>query len=75
VYKKFNVECVMTEGSGGTHGKNSLHYVGNAIDLRTRDFKEGEVELMVKVLRDKLNEQYDVVIESDHVHVEFQIEG
>ena len=72
VYEKYFAECVITEGTGGVDGKASLHYVGSAIDLRTRDFDEGVAEIVASEIRVKLNEQYDVVLESDHIHIEFQ---
>ncbi len=73
VFSKYHVECVLTSGTDSKHGRASLHYVGLAIDLRTRDFaNDAEVELAAKDLRDALNDEYDVVVEKNHIHVEYQ---
>jgi hypothetical protein len=64
--------CVITSASDGTHGPNSLHYQGLALDLRTSNVIPA---LMLKIVRDlklELGLQFDVVDEGDHVHIEFQ---
>jgi hypothetical protein len=63
--------CVITSASDGTHGPNSLHYQGLALDLRTSNVIPA---LMLKIVRDlklELGLQFDVVDEGDHVHLEF----
>ena len=72
VYRKFEVDCVITEGTGGKHGVGSLHYVGLAIDLRTRDFVGEDARIAHRMLANRLGEEYDVVYEATHIHVEFQ---
>lgn len=72
VYSSYNVDCVLTEGTGGKHGRGSLHYIGNAIDLRTRDLGVSVRSRVADEIREALGEQYDVVLESDHIHIEFQ---
>ena len=55
----------------GVHSKGSLHYVGMAIDLRTRYFnREKQVEIRAD-LASKLTDEFDVVLEKSHIHVEF----
>ena len=73
VYDKQDIECVLTEGTGGKHGRGSLHYVGLAIDIRTRDFlrQQDKVEV-AKEIGDRLGSQYDVALEKTHIHIEFQ---
>jgi len=72
VWANHNQELVVTELTGGKHGRASLHYVGLAADLRTRYFTDVEKELVAKDLRDALGENYDVVVEASHIHLEFQ---
>ena len=74
VYASFHYDdCVLTEGTGGKHGTGSLHYVGLAIDLRIWGFKTKDIQEQVcKELRKRLGPQYDAVLESDHIHIEFQ---
>jgi len=72
VYSKYDTPCGITEGTGGKHGTGSLHYVGLAIDIRTRNIVGGKEEFIAQQIRVNLGEQYDVVLESDHIHIEFQ---
>lgn len=51
----------------GTHSQGSLHYVGAAVDLR-KLWTPG----FTAMLRDALGEEFDVVSEGNHIHVEFQ---
>jgi len=67
-------ECVITSGSDGKHSKNSLHYKGLALDFRTRDIKTVIYrKLIAQEIRDALGSDFDVVVESDHIHVEFDV--
>lgn len=67
-----NQELVVTEGTGGKHGRGSLHYVGLAVDLRTRYFDVLTLQAVERHLKAKLNEEFDVVVEETHIHLEFQ---
>ena len=69
VYGQYN--CVITSGSDGKHGPNSLHYVGKALDLRTNNLPPQAVQSIVDRLKEALGAQFDVVLESNHVHCEF----
>ena len=66
-----NVVCVITSASDGKHGEHSLHYKGKALDLRTFNIPTSAISLVVSTLRQNLGEQFDVVLESDHIHIEF----
>lgn len=78
VYAEYGRPCVLTEGSGGKHGRASLHYIGVAIDIRIRDpegawsLADWQLQEIVDKLRSRLGPEYDVVLENDHIHVEFQ---
>jgi hypothetical protein len=73
-----DAECVVTSANDGRHMDGSLHYVGRAVDLRTRDLHPDIAEQLVLALRKRLNgdatlnRPYQVVLESDHAHVEYQ---
>lgn len=71
VYKKIGKDFVITSLCDGRHSKNSLHYFGNAFDIRTRHLSEEEKQDVVVLLAKMLGKDYDVVLESDHIHVEF----
>jgi hypothetical protein len=65
------VDFVVTSVNDGVHKVGSLHYKGNAFDFRIRNFGEVSVFAFCSKLRLALGSKYDVVLESDHVHVEY----
>lgn len=73
VYRDAGRELVITSACDGVHMPGSLHGSGRALDLRTRaaGIQEQEAERIARRLRAALGEQFDVVVERDHVHVEF----
>lgn len=71
VYDSLGVDLVITEVTGSKHQKGSLHYVGLAVDLRSRDFSKEQLPVVLANLRENLGTEFDVVYEQDHVHVEF----
>lgn len=71
VFAQHKVELVITSIIEGTHERASLHYTGCAADLR-RPTSQPDAEAVVRDLRDALGDDYDVILEGDHIHVEFQ---
>jgi hypothetical protein len=68
----------LTDGRG-IHQDGSLHFVGLAADLRTNPYLEGGVPAplltrLVDRLRDELGEEWDLIQERTHLHMEFQIQ-
>lgn len=72
VFTGHGASLVVTEATGGKHKLGSLHFVGLAADLRTRGVPVLTVQEIAADLRSILGPQYDVVVEADHVHLEFQ---
>jgi len=72
IYSECGAECVITEITGGKHGHQSLHYVGYAVDLRTRHLTGEQAASIVSDLKSALTDEYDVILESNHIHIEFQ---
>ena len=64
-------DCVITSANDSKHGPNSLHYKGQALDLRTRHLNGQGLQAVYLKLKESLGEQFDVVLESDHIHVEW----
>lgn len=63
---------VVTSLVDGQHKQGSLHYVGRAADIRTHDFTEPEKQRVFQALRLLLDKRgFDVVLESDHIHMEY----
>ncbi len=63
--------AIITSGRDGKHSANSLHYSGNALDLRTRDLRDDQKQRYRKVLADELGPDFDVVLEKSHIHLEY----
>jgi hypothetical protein len=60
----------VTSGCEGEHAAGSSHYRGKAWDLRIRDFP-GNVETWVERIRRALGDRYFVLLESDHIHIQW----
>jgi hypothetical protein len=62
---------VVTSGLEGRHKKGSLHYVGLAVDLRSRDFVPTTRSQVTRELRRSLGDGFEVIGERHHIHVEY----
>ena len=65
-------DFVITSVSDGKHSENSLHYSGNAFDCRTRHLTESQAQLVALQLKKNLGDEFDVVLEKTHCHIEYQ---
>lgn len=63
-------ECILTSVIDGTHQSGSLHYIGCAVDIRSRHLAEPNE--VVTLLRTALDDDFDVIYEGDHIHIEYQ---
>lgn len=70
-YFTIGKDVIITSGCESTHSPSSLHYQGKALDFRTRHLSDTDrVEVMDK-LKINLGNDYDVLFEGDHFHVEY----
>lgn len=70
VWQKFGMQkLTITSARDGKHKTNSLHYTGKAFDLRTKDVPDAVA--MREVLQQRLGHDFDVILEPDHIHVEY----
>jgi len=65
------LELVITAVSDGKHSAGSKHYIGHAVDLRSRNFSEAGKEKALALLKECLGPDFDVLDEGDHIHIEF----
>ena len=71
-YAEAAADCVITACVDSKHSRGSLHYSGAAVDLRTNNLHPGEADKIIARLRACLGADFDVLLESDHIHIEFQ---
>jgi hypothetical protein len=64
-------DMVITSGRDGTHLPNSLHYRDRALDFRTRQLTPDQQQALVTATRTRLGAGYDLILESDHLHIEY----
>ena len=78
LFHALDLDCWITSALDGKHGRGSLHYVGLALDFRTKTIANTRVKRrLLSKLRVALGHQYDVLLEAEgkrneHGHVEFQ---
>lgn len=79
VWQKSGHELTVTACADGIHKKDSLHYVGKAVDIRTKDLEDHNTKIgLIKRLRERLTEDFDLVFEdegksNEHLHLEYDI--
>ena len=73
IYASHSIDCIVTSITDGVHSATSLHYAGAAFDLRIRHITAtGLTARIRKEMQDALGTDYDVILESDHIHCEYQ---
>ena len=71
-YHNHDSELIITSGVDGKHSHTSLHYAGCAFDCRIRHLPEGKAKEIADEIRSRLTEDYDVILETTHIHIEYQ---
>lgn len=62
---------VVTSLLDGVHSKNSLHYSGNAFDLRVWIYTQDQIQQLLKRFKTELGNDFDCIFEGDHFHIEY----
>jgi len=68
VYNGVAEELVITSTYEGSHSPGSLHYANSAVDVRR---PAPGLQHITRSLREVLGTDYDVVLETDHIHIEY----
>ena len=71
LFEKYGVEMVATSCMDGKHSRNSKHYLGYAIDLRSRDLSSKDQQLLLIDIRAALTAEFYIDLEKDHYHLQF----
>jgi hypothetical protein len=69
IYRRHDRVLTVTSLMDGKHMEGSKHYTGHAADLRTRNLISPRV--VADELAHALGPDYDVVLEKDHIHMEY----
>lgn len=69
----FDGKLVVTSVNDSQHMPGSKHFIGNAFDCRTTSagIDQTAAKLIADKIRDRLGSEFDVVLEKDHIHVEY----
>lgn len=68
----YSKDCTITCGAEGKHSRTSLHAAGRALDIRSRDLAPLQQQQVKRAFNGALNNDFDIVIEKDHFHIEYQ---
>ncbi|MBW2091016.1 MAG: hypothetical protein JRI34_02680 [Deltaproteobacteria bacterium] len=68
IYAQYNERFVITSTYEGNHGAGSLHYSDDAYDLERPAMNGKRIYLAIK---DTFPESFDIVLEDDHIHIEY----
>lgn len=74
VFNKFGYGLTVTSTTDGKHSRSSLHYLGLAFDIRSREIKSANLGQLITAMKQKLqalDRRFQVIVESNHLHVEF----
>ena len=72
IYIDHGIDFVITSALDSTHSKTSLHYAGAAVDIRTREMSQSAARLVCDSILVALPQDFDCVLESNHIHLEWQ---
>jgi len=64
----------ITSARDSIHNVGSLHPKGLAVDVRTRDLSPTQKGILTANLQKELGKDFDVVLETDHIHIEYDPE-
>jgi hypothetical protein len=75
IFMQNDLESVtVTSTLDGEHKPGSLHYLGNAIDIRTRDIHADTIQrvyYVIKKILKQIDKRYQTVLHDTHLHIEY----
>lgn len=71
IYAEYGLkDVVITSGNDSHHSKSSLHYSGQAVDLRVWSLPTPDK--VAEEIGAALGMDFDCIYEGDHIHLEYQ---
>lgn len=71
IWRKHGKNLVITSGLEGKHCKNSRHFAGMALDLRSLNLDRNARIQVRNELAGALGREFWILMENDHIHVEY----
>jgi hypothetical protein len=71
IMARANQPFVVTSCTEAVHSPGSKHYVGYAFDFRLSSLGDAANKDILAKMKASLTEEYDVILEENHFHVEF----
>lgn len=76
IFMKENCNLVLTEVTGGKHKHESKHYIGQAVDIRSKNINPISKEIILDNCKIALGENFDFILEgkgteNEHYHLEY----
>ena len=71
VFDELGSQLMITSVDDGVHGKKTLHGKGRAFDCRIWYLDTKQQLQACQIIRQRLGPHFDVVLEPDHIHIEY----
>lgn len=71
IFDMHGMDCWITSARGDQHSDHSHHYKGLAVDFRSRHLTTPKIVAITQQMERVLGPEYQVIIESSHIHVEY----
>lgn len=68
----FDTDIVLTSITDGKHSRGSLHYAGQAGDIRSRHMTPKDASYFLIGCEERLGVDFDIILEAAHFHLEYQ---
>ena len=78
VFRRAGYDATITSAADGNHKGKPVagdtvdpHYAGKALDIRTQDVKDEDIVSLVAALKLCLGEEFVVIFEGSHIHMQW----
>lgn len=71
IYQKRGLDLTITAGIDGAHMRASKHFCGNAWDMRSSNIPTSDLGVVRDECQKACGDDYDIIIEADHLHGEY----